>query len=83
MNLNPFSFPVTIGEVNRMDLSWVELVVAVVLPVLVGLVTKEVTSSGVKAVLLAALSALARWATLLLTPLVNVGMSLGRCGTRL
>ncbi|HRD17078.1 MAG TPA: hypothetical protein PK181_09640 [Methanothrix soehngenii] len=42
-----------------MDLSWVELVVAVVLPVLVGLVTKEVTSSGVKAVLLAALSALA------------------------
>ena len=40
-------------------LSLVELVVAILLPAAVGLVTKEVTNSSVKAVALAALSALA------------------------
>lgn len=37
----------------------VDLAVGAVLPLIVGLVTKEVTNSGVKAVLLAALAALA------------------------
>lgn len=45
------------------DLTWVELGVAVVIPLLVGLVTKEVTSSAVKAIVLAALSAVAGLAT--------------------
>lgn len=39
------------------DLSWLELLVAVVLPLAVAVVTKEVRSSGLKAVVLAALAA--------------------------
>lgn len=39
------------------DLSWLELLVAVVLPLVVAVVTKEVRSSGLKAVVLAALAA--------------------------
>lgn len=45
------------------DLTWVELVVAVVIPLVVGVVTKEVTSAGVKAVVLAGLAAVAGLAT--------------------
>lgn len=37
---------------------WIGLLISVILPVLVGLVTKRVTHAGVKAVLLLALSAL-------------------------
>lgn len=45
------------------DLTWLQLIVAVVIPLLVGIVTKEVTSQGVKAVVLAALAAVAGLAT--------------------
>ena len=38
------------------DLSWLQLLVAVVLPIVVAVVTKEVRSSGLKAVALAALA---------------------------
>jgi len=40
-----------------------QFVIAILLPLLVGLVTKEVTSSGIKAVLLVALSALTAFCT--------------------
>jgi hypothetical protein len=39
------------------DLSWLELLIAVVLPLVVAVVTREVRSSGLKAVALAALAA--------------------------
>lgn len=45
------------------DLTWVQLVVAVVIPLVVGIVTKEVTSPAIKAVVLAALAAIAGLAT--------------------
>jgi hypothetical protein len=48
------------------NLDWVQvlqLVIAVILPLVVGLVTKEVTSANVKAVLLLALSALTAFLT--------------------
>lgn len=45
------------------DLSWLELLVAVVLPIAVGLVTKEVSSGALKAVALAALTAVSAIAT--------------------
>jgi hypothetical protein len=45
------------------DITWVQLIVAVVIPLVVGVVTKEVTAPGVKAILLAALAAVAGLAT--------------------
>lgn len=45
------------------DITWVQLVVAVVIPLVVGIVTKEVTSASVKAVVLAAISAISGIAT--------------------
>lgn len=46
------------SNVNLDSAYWLGLLVSVVLPVLVGLVTTRVTSAGVKAVLLLALSTL-------------------------
>jgi hypothetical protein len=45
------------------DITWVQLVVAVVIPLIVGVITKEVTSASVKAVVLAAVSAISGIAT--------------------
>lgn len=45
-------------DVNLDSAYWLGLLVSVVLPVLVGLVTKRVTHAGIKAVLLLALSTL-------------------------
>lgn len=41
------------------DLTWLQLIVAVVLPIAVAFVTKEVSSSSVKAIALAALTTVA------------------------
>jgi small basic protein len=45
------------------DITWVQLIVAVVIPLVVGIITKEVTSPGIKAIVLAALAAVAGLAT--------------------
>jgi hypothetical protein len=47
---------------------WISLVISVVLPVLVGVVTTRVTASGIKAVLLLALSAATGFLTELAGP---------------
>lgn len=51
------------------DLSWLELLVAVVLPIAVAVVTQEVRSSNVKAIALAALTT----ATTVVTAVIDDG----------